>query len=58
MKQTLTDACELLREAFESKDNAERIEAYAIRKGRTLFVVSDEAQNLRRLDAVYGKVES
>jgi hypothetical protein len=55
MDKQLTEACERLREAMEKRDNDRQIEAYAIRKGRTLFVVSSEARELRRLDAIYSE---
>ena len=55
MDKLLTEACERLRDALESKDNQEKIAAYAIRKGRTLFVVSSEARELRRLDKIYSE---
>jgi hypothetical protein len=33
-----------------------KAQAYAIRKGRTLYVVSSEARELRRLDRIYEEV--
>jgi hypothetical protein len=55
MEQALVDACERLRMALESRDNQKKIEAYAIRKGRTMYVVSQEARELRRFDAIYSE---
>jgi|WetSurMetagenome_2_1015567.scaffolds.fasta_scaffold349796_3 hypothetical protein len=55
MEKAIIDACEALRDRLERMDSAERSRAYAIRKGRTLYLVSDEARELRRLDAIYAE---
>jgi len=57
MEQALTEACERLRDAMEANDNRARILAYAQRKGRTLYIVSTEARELRRLDAIYAEAQ-
>jgi hypothetical protein len=55
MDKQLTEACEALRDKLELADTRHKAEAYAIRKGRTLYYVSPEARELRRLDAIYAE---
>ena len=52
MKQAIIDACESLRLALEHQDDAKRSSAYAIRKGKTLYIVSSEAREMHRLDCI------
>ena len=53
MKQAIIDACESLRLALEQDDvKAYRSSAYAIRKGKTLYIVSSEAREMHRLDCI------
>ena len=53
MSNDLFDACEALRAKLDKLDDRRKIRAYAIRKGRSLYVVSSEARELRRLDTIY-----
>jgi hypothetical protein len=55
MEKAIIDACEALRDRLERADDARRASAYAIRKGRTMYIVSEEARELRRLDAIYAE---
>ena len=58
MDKQLTEACERLRDRLELADSTRKAEAYAIRKGRTLYVVSSEARELRRLDRIYAEARN
>ena len=53
-QKELEQAVEGFRAAMAATQR-EQPAAYAVRKGRTLYVVSDEARTLRRLDAVYSE---
>ena len=52
--QAMNNAIKAFETALEAQRRDEgKAQAYAIRKGRTLYVVSSEARELRRLDRVY-----
>jgi hypothetical protein len=54
--QALNNAVRAFETALEAKQRDDaKAEAYAIRKGRTLYVVSSEARELRRLDKIYSE---
>jgi hypothetical protein len=55
MEKQLLNACERFRDALESADLSHKAECYALRKGRTLYVVSSKARELRRLDTIYSE---
>jgi len=55
MDSQLIEACERFREALEKRDSRNRVSAFAIRKSKTLYLVSSEARELRRLDAIYSE---
>ena len=57
MERALTEACERLAEAMALEDSRRKAQAYAIRKGRTLYIVSSEARELRRLDTIYAEAK-
>ena len=53
--QAMNNAVRAFETALEASQRAgeKKSQAYAIRKGRTLYVVSSEARELRRLDRIY-----
>jgi hypothetical protein len=54
-KSELIEACEIFAERLALADSRERVRASAarlIRKGRTLYIVSPEAREMRRIDAI------
>jgi len=58
MKEALLIACESLRDRLELIDNRNRIRAKSARltrKGSTMYVVSPEARELRRIDAIFAE---
>lgn len=57
MDKQLTEACERLRDRLELADMSRKAACYAERKGRTLYIVSQEARELRRLDTIYAEAK-
>lgn len=52
MEKNLLESCEAFAERLALSDSRTKAKAYAIRKGKTLYCLSSEARELRRIDAV------
>ncbi len=52
MEKNLLESLEAFAEALALSDARNRSRAYAIRKGKTLYCLSPEARELRRIDRV------